>query len=260
MESDLLLRGVYIGLAIAAPVGPIGVLCITRTLAGGRTAGFFTGLGAASADAVYGSVAGFGLTIVSDLFLGHEAAFRIVGGVFLCLLGLRTFFRRPPAKGLAAAATTLGLAGAYASALVLTLTNPLTILSFAAVFAGLGLAEAGGSYLAAVIPRIGPVVGAAQFFRGPLQGKGEGRRHALDKRGLGGFPGRGRGLCHCGSLLVSRPANSFVKSFCGNSFPQTPILGDWGGIAHPNRNQIGCRGANPCRGFGGGAPDIPLGI
>jgi threonine/homoserine/homoserine lactone efflux protein len=164
MESDLLLRGVYIGLAIAAPVGPIGVLCITRTLAGGRTAGFFTGLGAASADAVYGSVAGFGLTIVSDLFLGHEAAFRIVGGVFLCLLGLRTFFRRPPAKGLAAAATTLGLAGAYASALVLTLTNPLTILSFAAVFAGLGLAEAGGSYLAAVSLVAGVFLGSALWW------------------------------------------------------------------------------------------------
>jgi threonine/homoserine/homoserine lactone efflux protein len=137
------LRGLVIGFSIAAPVGPIGLLCIRRTLAHGRAVGFVSGLGAATADALYGAIAGFGLTALSALLVRGQGPLRLVGGAFLCYLGVRTFLARPPASG-AAERDGRGLVGAYLSTLGLTLTNPSTILSFAAIFAGLGLGTSGG--------------------------------------------------------------------------------------------------------------------
>src|SRR5580765_4765683 len=95
MDQNFFLRGVVIGFSIAAPVGPIGVLCIRRTLADGRRFGFASGLGAATADAVYGCVAGFGVTAVSDLLVSQQTWLRLVGGLFLCYLGVKSFFARP---------------------------------------------------------------------------------------------------------------------------------------------------------------------
>src|SRR5881409_981452 len=137
MDQRFFVRGVAIGFSIAAPVGPIGVLCIRRTLAEGRLCGFASGLGAATADAVYGCVAGFGLTAVSNLLVSQQTWLRLIGGLFLCYLGVKSFFAGPAQT--AAAPKSGALAGAYASTFLLTLTNPMTILSFAAVFAGLGL-------------------------------------------------------------------------------------------------------------------------
>src|SRR5262249_7336872 len=90
-----MLRGAALGLAIAAPVGPIGVLCIRRTLADGRLNGFVSGLGAATADAAYGAIAAFGLTLVSSLLLGARMWVHLVGALFLCVLGVRTALARP---------------------------------------------------------------------------------------------------------------------------------------------------------------------
>lgn len=139
MDYGLFARGALIGLAIAAPVGPIGVLCIRRTLADGRLAGFVSGLGAATADLIFGAVAVLGLTALAEVIAGVSFWTRLVGGLFLCYLGLRTLRERPAERP--ATARGRGLAGAYASTLLLTLTNPATILSFAAVFAGLGAAS-----------------------------------------------------------------------------------------------------------------------
>lgn len=146
------LKGLIIGFSIAAPVGPIGVLCIRRTLADGRAAGLVSGLGAATADAIYGAVAGFGLTFVSSLLLSHQVWLRTAGGAFLLYLGVRTFSATLTTETSAAEApsrTGAGLLRAYASTFLLTLTNPMTILSFAAIFAGLGLANAVGGYAVA---------------------------------------------------------------------------------------------------------------
>lgn len=143
------LRGVAIGLAIAAPVGPIGVLCIRRTLAQGRAVGLLSGLGAASADAVYGCIAAFGLTALSGPLMAQRQALSLGGGLFLVYLGLRTLRAVPGEAGGSSAPT--GLAAAYLSTFVLTLANPMTIISFAAVFAGLGLAAGGGGPAAAVL-------------------------------------------------------------------------------------------------------------
>jgi threonine/homoserine/homoserine lactone efflux protein len=134
-----IVRGLVIGLSIAAPVGPIGVLCIRRSLAGGSLVGLVTGLGAASADALYGCIAGFGLTAISRFLIGQEFWLSLLGGGFLSYLGIRTFGSRPAEK--TSQEKTCDLPAAYLSTLFLTLTNPMTILSFMAVFAGLGLGE-----------------------------------------------------------------------------------------------------------------------
>src|SRR6185503_6615601 len=138
MELSFLLKGMGIGFSIAAPVGPIGVLCIRRSLADGRWIGFVTGLGAASADAAYGCIAGFGLTAISNFLTGQQFWLALFGGAFLCYLGIHTFISKPPPQ--AATVREDGLFSAYFSTLLLTLTNPATILSFMAVFAGFGLA------------------------------------------------------------------------------------------------------------------------
>jgi threonine/homoserine/homoserine lactone efflux protein len=162
MHISFLLRGLIIGFSIAAPVGPIGVLCIRRTLGEGRVSGLLSGLGAATADAIYGCVAGFGLTFISSLLINQQIWLRLIGGAFLCYLGLKIFFASPakqeaPARG-------DGLLGAYASTLFLTLTNPMTILSFAAIFAGLGVGSAGGNYVSAGLLVLGVFIGSALWW------------------------------------------------------------------------------------------------
>lgn len=161
------LRGVLLGFSIAAPVGPIGVLCIRRTLANGRLVGLVSGLGAATADAFYGSVAAFGLTAISALLLEQRLWLRLVGGAFLLYLGVRTLLARPAQTGetpVVQADRLGGLAGAYGSTLFLTLTNPMTILSFAAIFAGLGVASTSGAYGAAGLLVLGVFVGSGLWW------------------------------------------------------------------------------------------------
>ena len=162
MDIQLFLRGLLIGFSIAAPVGPIGVLCIRRTLAEGRTFGFVSGLGAATADAFYGSVAGLGLTLVSSFLIGQQSWLRLIGGAYLCYLGYKTFRSRPSET--AASVKGRGIIGAYGSTLFLTLTNPMTILSFAAIFAGLGAGAAAGDYLAAIALIVGVFVGSCAWW------------------------------------------------------------------------------------------------
>lgn len=162
MDIKLFLQSLLIGLSIAAPVGPIGVLCIRRTLTQGRMFGLVSGLGAATADALYGSIAGFGLSFISGILIGHTIWFRIIGGLFLCYLGLKTLLAKPTAE--ADAAKGRSLWGAYASTVFLTLTNPATILSFIAVFAGLGLAETSGDYGRAGVLVLGVFIGSALWW------------------------------------------------------------------------------------------------
>src|SRR5690242_3458094 len=147
-SATWLARGLLIGLAIAAPVGPIGVLCIRRSLAEGWLTGFLTGMGAATADGFYGGVAAFGLTAISGALVAEQGVIRIAGGLVLCYLGARTLLAKP-AIAAASARRGRGLLGAYATTVGLTLTNPATIISFATVFAALGLADAVGSAVAA---------------------------------------------------------------------------------------------------------------
>jgi threonine/homoserine/homoserine lactone efflux protein len=161
MTLSFLIKGLVIGLSIAAPVGPIGLLCIRRSLEQGRSAGLATGLGAATADAAYGCIAGFGLTAISGFLLAHVSVLRLGGGAALCYLGARTFLS-PPAQR-EAQTTAGGLRSAYFSTLLLTLANPTTILSFVAVFAGFGIVTS-PSYAAAATLVTGVFVGSGLWW------------------------------------------------------------------------------------------------
>ena len=162
MAADAFVKGMIIGFSIAAPVGPIGVLCIQRTISYGRLSGLLTGLGAATADGFYGAVAAFGLTAISGFLVGQQFWFKLIGGAFLLYLGIKTFLSRP--AGQAAAQDHKGLASDYASTFFLTLANPATILSFVAVFAGLGLGGANSNEVTAFFMAAGVVIGSALWW------------------------------------------------------------------------------------------------
>lgn len=135
-------RALGVGLLVAAPVGAMALLCVERTLARGRASGYATGAGIATADALYASIAAFGLTALTGVLTGAQGWVRLLGGAFLVYLGVRAMVSRP--GRCAEESGAVPLLGVYTSALGLTLANPQTILSFAGIFAGAGLAVAGG--------------------------------------------------------------------------------------------------------------------
>ena len=162
MDFSFLLKGFIIGLSIAAQVGPLSILCIRRTLSDGRLAGLVSGMGVATADALYGSIGGFGLTFVSTFLVAQQFWLRLVGGLFLGYLGLKTLLATPADQP--AQAQGRSLTGLYFSTFGLTLTNPLTILSFAAILAGLGLGNADGNYGSAAVLIAGIFAGSALWW------------------------------------------------------------------------------------------------
>jgi threonine/homoserine/homoserine lactone efflux protein len=162
MVIELFARGLVIGFAIAAPVGPIGMLVIRRTLAEGRLLGLLTGLGAAAADSLYGCVGAFGLTFISGFLMGYAFWTKLIGGAFLVYLGISTFRARPGEES--TGTSNVRYATAFLSTMVLTLANPATILAFMAVFAGLGLGAVAGDYGAAGVVVAGVFIGSAIWW------------------------------------------------------------------------------------------------
>lgn len=157
------LKGLIIGFSIAAPVGPIGVLCIRRSLSAGRLTGFVSGLGAATADALYGVVAALGLTAVTNLLLEQQHWLRLGGGLFLLYLGVATL-RAPPPANEARARGAENRWAAYASTFGLTLTNPMTIISFVGIFAGIGVGGSSNGAGAACLLVAGVFLGSAAWW------------------------------------------------------------------------------------------------
>jgi threonine/homoserine/homoserine lactone efflux protein len=166
MEWSTFPRGLVLGLAIAAPVGPIGLLTIRRTLAHGFRLGLATGLGAATADTTYGLVAAFGLTAIMSGLVEHADAIRIIGGIALLFLGGSGVRRTMEHRRLGAAEVSdpPSLIGAWAQTTALTLTNPATILSFIAMFAGIGIVEPGADVLSSLILVLGVALGSAIWW------------------------------------------------------------------------------------------------
>lgn len=162
MTSDYLIKGFIIGFSIAAPVGPIGVLTIKRTLTEGRISGFVTGMGAACADAAYGAVAGFGLIAVSSFLISQVFIIKLIGGLFLCYLGVKSFLSKPATKE--ATVASKGLLNNFIATFFLTLTNPSTILSFIAIFAGFGLASTNSDFSSSTAIVFGVFVGSALWW------------------------------------------------------------------------------------------------
>lgn len=161
-EISFLIKGIVIGFSIAAPVGPIGVLCISKTLTYGRLSGFISGMGAATADAIYGAIAGFGLAIISNFLVEQTFHLKLIGGIFLIYLGIRTFIKKSKAEK--KEVKHKNLITDYVSTFFLTLTNPTTILSFIAVFAGLGLADTSGDMGLASMLVLGVFLGSALWW------------------------------------------------------------------------------------------------
>ena len=162
MDISFLVRGLLIGFSVAAQVGPMCFLCIRRTLALGRTAGLVSGLGIATADALYASVGGFGLTLISAFLITQTFWLRLIGGFFLVYLGFKTVGARPADSAAKGAGSSLF--GFYVSTFLLTLTNPLTILSFAAILAGLGLGGTNGNYSLAGLLIVGVFIGSSLWW------------------------------------------------------------------------------------------------
>lgn len=160
-------KGLVLGVAIAAPVGPIGILCIRRTLAYGQVIGFLTGLGAAVADALFGAIAAFGVLALSELLLDHTFALRILGGIFLLYLGLRMLIWPLPAKAEAGAPVTVaGGFRAFLSGVVLTVTNPVTVIASLTVFAAIGFSGGELDTVDAVWVVAGVALGSAAWWLG----------------------------------------------------------------------------------------------
>lgn len=137
MLIGYLLKGMLVGVVIAVPVGPVGILCIRRTILDGRLAGLFSGLGAASADSLFGIVAGFGLTVISDSLFYYQDWLRIGGAAFLLYVGITSLMSDPDARR-RSDEDPQGLFGDFASTFALTITNPVTVLSFIAIFGAIG--------------------------------------------------------------------------------------------------------------------------
>jgi threonine/homoserine/homoserine lactone efflux protein len=162
VEYTLILKGIIIGFALALPIGPIGILCIRKTAAEGHLSGMVIGFGAATADAVYGFIAAFGLTVISDALVTRQVWFRLIGGAFLCYLGIKTLMAKPAENS--QGSNEKGLLGSYVSTFLLTLTNPLSIIAFIGVFAGFGLRNADLSLGSAASLIAGVFLGSSLWF------------------------------------------------------------------------------------------------
>lgn len=168
-------KGLAFGFLLAATVGPMWMLCFRRTVASGALVGFASGMGIAAADALYGAVAAFGLTAISGFLLGQQVWIGLIGAAFLVWLGVRALRERPAPPEAASTTAPRGLAAAFLSTLGLTLANPPTILAFAAIFAGLGLA-AEANYGAAALVVLGVFLGSALWWLILVAGIGAFRR------------------------------------------------------------------------------------
>jgi len=166
-----LLKGIAVGFVIALPVGPVGVLCVRRTIFEGRLFGFLSGLGAATADTLFGIIAGFGLTVVSDVLIEYQNWLRGGGGFFLVYLGASALMKRverveKPEN------SAENLFGAYFSTFVLTITNPVTILAFLGIFAAVGFTGAEATLGRAAMLVAGVMLGSLIWWLGLSLGAG----------------------------------------------------------------------------------------
>jgi threonine/homoserine/homoserine lactone efflux protein len=159
-----LIKGIVVGMVIAVPAGPVGVLCVRRTFFEGAFFGIASGLGAAIADVIFGIIAGLGLTVVRDLLLGYQEWLGAFGGLYLLVIGWRTVVSRANADP--QPITGENLAAAFVSTFALTITNPITILAFAAIFAKVGFDSDGVSLVMVLILVGGVFVGSLVWWLG----------------------------------------------------------------------------------------------
>lgn len=159
----LCFKGILIGFAIAAPVGPIGILCIRRTLSNHKLLAVLTGLGSACADAFYGTVAAFSLSGVADFLIKHEFYLKLFGGILIAWIGFAVI-KHPSRKKNEEAERIDSLLHVFTSAFVLTLSNPITLIVFAAAFTAMGVAPIYQSFTQASFLVAGVFMGASFWW------------------------------------------------------------------------------------------------
>lgn len=159
-----LISGIIIGFSIAAPVGPIGLLCIQRTVMNGMRSGLSSGLGAASADAIYGAIAGIGIGIISTFLITESAWIQLTGGIALFAIGIRIYFKETSREKKEPGASRNRELKNYFSTFVLTLANPITILSFMAIFTSLGIAGSEDKVVSAGFLIVGVFTGSSLWW------------------------------------------------------------------------------------------------
>jgi len=158
-----LLKGAVVGIIIAVPVGPVGIMCLRRTILEGKLAGFISGLGAATADAMFGFIAAFGLTFISDLLIGYHQWLRIAGGLYLLYIGGRALLTAPEVKT-GTEPDAESLLRDFLSSFALTLTNPITILVFLGIFSAIGLSGESATLSRAAILVLGVWLGSLLWW------------------------------------------------------------------------------------------------
>lgn len=161
MEHTIFLKGLLVGLLMCAPVGPVGLLCVNRTLTQGGSRGLASVLGASTADAVYCCVAGFGITLISNFIEQKQLWLELAGGMILVLLGIRVFFSDPACQTHENNRT--GLMAHYTSAFALMLANPLPIVVLTAAFTALGVTRWQGNFVATLVLIAGVFAGSATW-------------------------------------------------------------------------------------------------
>jgi threonine/homoserine/homoserine lactone efflux protein len=162
MDKLYLLKGIILGFSVAAPIGPVSILVIKRTLSSGSKFGFLSGLGATTAVTTYSLIAALGLTFMTNLLLDQQFWLRLIGGIFLCYLGIKIYLSKPAEEE--AFAKGESLLRSYLSVLFLTITNPIAILTFTGMFAGLGLAQEGVNYISSILVVFGVSIGSATWW------------------------------------------------------------------------------------------------
>jgi threonine/homoserine/homoserine lactone efflux protein len=169
MSIYLLIVGILIGLVVAVPVGPLGLLCINRALILGPVYGLCSGLGVATADAIAAGIAALGITLISGFLTDYQLLLRFIGGIVLCYLGYR-IFRTEPVSRVPINTSVNGLLSAFATTFFLTLSNPVTILSFVAIYAGWHVPSLRGQYVAAATLTAGVFTGSTLWWVGLFLG------------------------------------------------------------------------------------------
>ena len=157
------MEGIVIGFMMAAPVGPVGVLCMRRTLDKGRRSGIISGLGAATADTMYGAVAAYGLTFISRVLINLQPVLRLVGGIFLIYLGCKYLLARNLPQEINLNNRNKPL-GDYSSTFFLTITNPLTIIFFTVIFSAMGLGKSSENHITATVLLFGVFFGSVTWW------------------------------------------------------------------------------------------------
>jgi threonine/homoserine/homoserine lactone efflux protein len=168
MSAFILIEGILIGFVVAVPVGPLGLLCINRALLLGPVTGLVSGLGVATADALAAGIAALGISFVSGFLSDHQIILRLLGGAFLVYLGLCIYQTEPRQQP--PPSSVNGLLSAYATTLFLTFSNPVTILSFIAIYAGWHVESMSGRYVSAAILTSGVFIGSSLWWIGLFVG------------------------------------------------------------------------------------------